>query len=100
MSTSAKLLNKLEDIKWLFETHLKNIEHPALARELCKAFIIVGNEDAPELIELYDHDPKLGDQPFYIWRDSSSSWEVNRIIARVEPYLADAVAEGGDCLEQ
>jgi hypothetical protein len=54
-----ELLNKPADIDWLFDTHLK--AYPKLRGEY-KSFILYGNEDCPDKIELYKaQDPLVGD---------------------------------------
>lgn len=62
MPQNAQFLNDEVSIAWLFETHLKIHEHFS---KRTKSFIIVGNEDSPNFIELYEQkDPVFGTQPF------------------------------------
>lgn len=58
----TQLLNALEDIAWLQTTHLKH--HPNLT---FNAFLIYGNEDCPERVELYKRQElKTYSKPFAI----------------------------------
>lgn len=63
--------NDADDVQWLKETHLKGV--PGLPD--FQSFVIVGNEDAPEYLQLYESaDPlytdrfmrvTFGDAPIY-----------------------------------
>jgi hypothetical protein len=54
-----QLLNEPEDCQWLKETHLKNKNYPEF-----KSFVLYGNEDAPEKLELYfNFEPEITDVP-------------------------------------
>ena len=57
--------NKEADIQWLKDTHLKGkyIYFPEFA-----SFVIYGNEDCPDRIELYkDFDPHYKTKPFKVF---------------------------------
>jgi hypothetical protein len=57
-----QLLNLPEDITWLFDTHLA--DYP-LWYPRTKAFILYGNDDCPEMVDLYEQEtPIITDQPF------------------------------------
>jgi len=57
---NIELLNSLEDIAWLQTTHLKH--HPNIT---FNAFLIYGNEDCPEKVELYRRqNPTVNSKPF------------------------------------
>lgn len=63
-------INKPEDIQWLKDTHLKGLELPTF-----KSFVLHGNEDCPEKIDLhaakmpnYDADPAA---VYYLQDDQS-----------------------------
>lgn len=61
MKNRAQYLNRSADLNWLFGTHL--IHYRYLQKQV-NSFIIIGNEDAPELIELYNQkDIILGQLP-------------------------------------
>jgi hypothetical protein len=63
----AKFLNKSEDLNWLFITHLKDFKH---IFEVTKSFILIGNANCPELIELYDtKEIYLGQKPILTVKD-------------------------------
>lgn len=65
MST-AQLLNDPLDCVWLRQTHLKRFDVPAF-----KSFEIVGNEDAPESVSIYNTiDPSIFDKPVVIYRQN------------------------------
>lgn len=54
----TKLLNNLEDIGWLLQTHLKG------CNILFNSFIITGNEDCPHKVELFDKlNPTIHSKP-------------------------------------
>lgn len=54
-----QLLNESEDCQWLKDTHLKNKDYPEF-----KCFVLYGNEDAPEKVELYaNQEPLITDVP-------------------------------------
>lgn len=58
---SAIFLNTKDDLYWLFNTHLSGIHFQTV-----KSFIMVGNEDCPDLIELYsDENPLFGQEPTF-----------------------------------
>jgi hypothetical protein len=55
---SEKLLNTLEDCKWLRETHLEG-----WALTNFRSFVIQGNEDCPDKVTLYERtDPDMGEE--------------------------------------
>ena len=57
---SGLFMNAPEDCQWLRETHLKGIMYPTF-----KSFILHGNEDSPEKLELYAYtEPELTDTPW------------------------------------
>ena len=57
-----QFLNDVEDIKWLFEVHLK--DRPDLICQGFRSFVLYGNEDAPNRVDLYlDFDPLFTDIP-------------------------------------
>jgi hypothetical protein len=56
--------NEKEDVLWLRETCLKGIEVPEF-----KSFILFGNEDDPDKVELYEGvDPLYDDKPVYTFK--------------------------------
>jgi hypothetical protein len=58
-----KFLNEKEDVSWIKETHLRGRGLPEF-----KSFIIFGNEDDPDKVELYeDVDPLYDDKPVYVF---------------------------------
>ena len=46
-------LDSAEDVQWLRDTHLRNIELPAEFQNF-KSAIIQGNEDCPHAVNLYN----------------------------------------------
>jgi len=55
-------LNENEDCQWLMETHLKNKDYPKF-----KSFVLHGNEDCLEKVELYSNlEPTITDIPSVI----------------------------------
>jgi len=61
---NIQLLNTLEDIGWLLQTHLKSHKNiPAF-----NSFVLSGNEDCPEKIELYKkQNPSINSKPVAIY---------------------------------
>ena len=52
-----------EDMKWLYESHLKGKEEKGLSA------IFRGNEDCPTKIIIYKHaNPQTSDKPIQIWK--------------------------------
>lgn len=59
-----QLLNDPLDVEWLRTSHLKRHDPPQF-----KAFVLTGNEDAPEGLELYsDTDPNTFDVPVAVYQ--------------------------------
>jgi hypothetical protein len=57
-----EFFNEKEDVSWIKETHLRGKGLPEF-----KSFIVFGNEDDPDKVELYeDVDPLYDDKPVYI----------------------------------
>lgn len=57
-----QLLNTAEDIEWLFQTHMGDFP---LHQRRTKSFVLKGNEDCPESVELFEMpDPLVTDRPF------------------------------------
>lgn len=52
-------LNSPEDILWLKSTHLKKRNPPPF-----RSFILYGNEDAPERLELFSSESPDWDDPY------------------------------------
>lgn len=64
----VQLLNDAEDISWLRSTHLRKLDPPTFS-----AFEIVGNEDAPERVNLYaNREPNLFDRPLAQYTQNST----------------------------
>jgi len=62
----AQFLTAQEDIDWLFETHLKHLGKNDESYKRCQSFVIFGNEDSPDKVELYDtRNPLVMDKPFF-----------------------------------
>jgi hypothetical protein len=56
-------LNKLADLNWLCDTHLKNLSPPAF-----RSCMLHGNEDCPDKLELYDtRDPLITTKPVIVY---------------------------------
>lgn len=54
-----QFFNDITDCAWLASTHLKGIKHAAF-----RSFVLIGNEDSPEAVYLYDDiDPLVTDKP-------------------------------------
>ena len=53
-------MNSPEDILWLNSTHLKGRNPP-----LFRSFILYGNEDSPERLELFSRTDPDHDDPYY-----------------------------------
>ena len=52
------IINTLEDITWLYETHFPNIP------ENTKCVVLYGNEDSPEAFDVYEsEEPSINDVP-------------------------------------
>lgn len=59
---SSKFLNSADDVQWLKDTHLAGVAIPAPWPDF-QSFLLYGNEDAPEKVELFlDDDPDIGDR--------------------------------------
>jgi hypothetical protein len=59
--------NSRADIKWIKDTHLKDIDKKYKDGLKFGSFVIYGNEDCPSAIELYeDFDPHYKTSPFMI----------------------------------
>jgi hypothetical protein len=59
-----QFLNAPADIEWLFDVHLS--DYP-LWRDRTKSFILYGNEDCPQRVELFESsDPTVSEKPFMI----------------------------------
>ena len=57
------LLTSKEDMKWLYDTHLKG------KKEKGHSAIIRGNEDCPTKIIIYNtKNPQISDKPIQIWK--------------------------------
>jgi len=56
-------INSAEDMQWLKDVHIHNLSDDA------RSAIIIGNEDAPYSIKVYDKvDPLVTDTPrLYVW---------------------------------
>ena len=54
-----RLYNDNEDCAWLLDTHLKSFTVPVF-----RSFVLHGNEDCPQTIELFESfNPLLGENP-------------------------------------
>jgi len=53
MSDKETILNTPEDMRWLWETHLKKFPNVRFGKFEFKSASIFGNEDCPSKIELY-----------------------------------------------
>lgn len=70
MST-ATFINSPEDMQWLRETHLACA--PQFETAHFKSAVIHGNEDCPEMIDLYlSNEPVVCDRPFRLMLDNDS----------------------------
>ncbi len=57
IGSREQFFNEPSDISWLMSTHLKGIN------ATCSSFVLVGNEDSPEAVYLYDdEDPLVTDR--------------------------------------
>lgn len=71
---NLSVLNDAEDVEWLKDTHLKGKSHPDF-----KSFILCGNEDCPDLLELYvGEDPLFGDSPVAVFVLNNENGELER----------------------
>lgn len=53
----VQFLNGTEDVQWLKDTHLKGRQYPSFG-----SFVIVGNEDCPQRVDLYaSREPEVDD---------------------------------------
>jgi hypothetical protein len=58
----AQFLNEPTDIDWLFDVHLRDFP---LWQTRTKSFVLRGNEDCPQSVELYESpEPTVNDRPF------------------------------------
>lgn len=55
-----QFLNTPDDCQWLKDVHLKEVDHPSF-----KSFMLYGNEDAPQRVELYTHEEPRFDDTFH-----------------------------------
>lgn len=66
---SQKFLNTLEDCDWLRTTHLNHTLHEF------RSFILFGNEDAPEGVDLYTTaDPLCYDEYWEVRKGTDGEW--------------------------
>jgi hypothetical protein len=62
----AEFLNSINDIGWLQTTHLKQYHF------VFNSFIIYGNEDCPDKIELFKRlEPTINSKPFAVFLSDS-----------------------------
>jgi hypothetical protein len=74
--------NEPEDIAWLFETHLK---HFPLCEKQTKSFILRGNEDCPQGVELYDTKmPLIDDKPLIKFFNKRGVWRATWLRPRLD----------------
>ena len=60
--TKEQFFNDTTDCAWLLSTHLKGIKHKPFS-----SFVLIGNEDCPEVVYLYEFaDPLVTDKPTQI----------------------------------
>jgi hypothetical protein len=70
--------NSSEDVSWLKETHLKNGVHEFAS------FILYGNEDYPDRIDLYlSSDPMYTDPPLVLTRDKNGDLVYTPELSRI-----------------
>jgi len=63
-----QFLNTPDDCNWLRETHLSDQEPPTF-----RSFVMVGNEDCPDKVQLYaESDPLNRDTPVAVYESNDS----------------------------
>lgn len=57
--------NNADDLEWLFDTHLKGFKK---FKSITKSFLLSGNEDCPNRVELFDKKtPLLSNRPILVF---------------------------------